>query len=75
MANTLPSTFNPNDSRFKALCCHTKTFTIVVGIMEIFVICFILVAELLSSYANVQELKPQTIKGQRPNLRGAAEKQ
>ncbi|CAD6189254.1 unnamed protein product [Caenorhabditis auriculariae] len=38
--------FNPNDTKYKACCCHAKTFTIVVGILEIFTICFILVAVL-----------------------------
>ncbi|KAE9412815.1 hypothetical protein Angca_000811 [Angiostrongylus cantonensis] len=46
MASSGSSTFNPNDSRYKTLCCHTKTYTIVVGILEIFVICFVLVAVL-----------------------------
>ncbi|KAK6766838.1 hypothetical protein RB195_026236 [Necator americanus] len=46
MANAGSSTFNPNDARYKACCCHTKTFTIVVGILEIFAICFVLVAVL-----------------------------
>ncbi|KIH52629.1 hypothetical protein ANCDUO_17267 [Ancylostoma duodenale] len=45
MANAGSAAFNPNDSRYKACCCHTKTFTIVVGILEIFAICFVLVAE------------------------------
>ncbi|CAI5454171.1 unnamed protein product [Caenorhabditis angaria] len=38
--------FNPNDVKYKACCCHSKTFTIIVGILEIFTICFILVAVL-----------------------------
>ncbi|CAJ0609255.1 unnamed protein product [Cylicocyclus nassatus] len=46
MANAGSVGFNPNDSRYKACCCHTKTFTIVVGILEIFAICFVLVAVL-----------------------------
>ncbi|EYC03551.1 hypothetical protein Y032_0093g2655 [Ancylostoma ceylanicum] len=46
MANAGSAAFNPNDSRYKACCCHTKTFTIVVGILEIFAICFVLVAVL-----------------------------
>lgn len=44
MASAGSAAFNPNDSRYKACCCHTKTFTIVVGILEIFAICFVLVA-------------------------------
>ncbi|KAK5975009.1 hypothetical protein GCK32_002361 [Trichostrongylus colubriformis] len=46
MANAGSATFNPNDSRYKACCCHSKTFTVVVGILEIFAICFVLVAVL-----------------------------
>ncbi|EGT58085.1 hypothetical protein CAEBREN_25129 [Caenorhabditis brenneri] len=38
--------FNPNDSVYKACCCHSKTFTIFIGIFEIFTICFLLVAVL-----------------------------
>ncbi|VDO62418.1 unnamed protein product [Haemonchus placei] len=45
MANAGSAAFNPNDSHYKACCCHAKTFTIVVGILEIFAICFVLVAE------------------------------
>ncbi|CAB3411656.1 unnamed protein product [Caenorhabditis bovis] len=38
--------FNPNDTKYKSCCCHAKTFTIILGILEIFSICFILVTVL-----------------------------
>ncbi|CAA94913.2 uncharacterized protein CELE_F23D12.1 [Caenorhabditis elegans] len=41
-----PDGFNPNDSIYKSCCCHAKTFTIFIGIFEIFTICFLLVAVL-----------------------------
>uniref|UniRef100_A0A8R1I2M5 Uncharacterized protein n=1 Tax=Caenorhabditis japonica TaxID=281687 RepID=A0A8R1I2M5_CAEJA len=41
-----PDGFNPNNSIYKTCCCHVKTFTIVMGIFEIFIICFLLVAVL-----------------------------
>ncbi|CAI2357656.1 unnamed protein product [Caenorhabditis sp. 36 PRJEB53466] len=41
-----PDGFNPTDKIYKTCCCHTKTFTIVMGIFEIFTICFLLVAVL-----------------------------
>ncbi|PIC15669.1 hypothetical protein B9Z55_022552 [Caenorhabditis nigoni] len=41
-----PDGFNPNDRVYKACCCHSKTFTIFIGIFEIFTICFLLVAVL-----------------------------
>lgn len=36
--------FNPNAKVYRSCCCHVKTFTIVFGILEIFTICFMLVA-------------------------------
>ncbi|KAH7720180.1 Protein F23D12.1 [Aphelenchoides avenae] len=36
--------FNPNAKRYRACCCHVKTFVVAFGIVEIFIICFLLVA-------------------------------
>uniref|UniRef100_A0A1I8AM70 Col_cuticle_N domain-containing protein n=1 Tax=Steinernema glaseri TaxID=37863 RepID=A0A1I8AM70_9BILA len=41
-----PHNFNPNDRKFRSCCCHVKTFTIIFGVLEIFAICFLLVAVL-----------------------------
>ncbi|EFO97262.1 hypothetical protein CRE_16748 [Caenorhabditis remanei] len=41
-----PDGFNPNDNMYKSCCCHAKTFTIFIGIFEIFTVCFLLVAVL-----------------------------
>ncbi|CAD5229099.1 unnamed protein product [Bursaphelenchus okinawaensis] len=38
--------FNPNGRRYKLCCCHVKTFTVTFSIVEIFVICFLLIAVL-----------------------------
>ncbi|KAL7072607.1 hypothetical protein ACQ4LE_008026 [Meloidogyne hapla] len=36
--------FNPNHRRYRTCCCHSKTFTLSFGMIELFLICFILVA-------------------------------
>ena len=36
--------FNPNHRRYRTCCCHCKTFTLGFGIVELFLICFMLVA-------------------------------
>lgn len=41
-----PAHFNPTGPRYTLCCCHVKTFTVGFGIVEIFFICFLLVAVL-----------------------------
>ncbi|KAL3095945.1 hypothetical protein niasHS_005704 [Heterodera schachtii] len=36
--------FEPNHRRYRTCCCHSKSFTITFGVIELFIICFILVA-------------------------------
>nr|CAD2185903.1 unnamed protein product [Meloidogyne enterolobii] len=36
--------FNPNHRRYRTCCCHSKAFTLSFGMVELFLICFILVA-------------------------------
>lgn len=36
--------FNPNHRRYRSCCCHCKTFTLGFGVVELFLICFVLVA-------------------------------
>ncbi|CAK5071037.1 unnamed protein product [Meloidogyne enterolobii] len=36
--------FNPNHRRYRTCCCHSKTFTLSFGMVELFLICFVLVA-------------------------------
>ena len=36
--------FNPNHRRYRTCCCHCKAFTLGFGIVELFLICFVLVA-------------------------------
>lgn len=36
--------FNPNHRRYRTCCCHCKIFTLGFGIVELFLICFMLVA-------------------------------
>ncbi|XGW33156.1 hypothetical protein V3C99_017556 [Haemonchus contortus] len=63
MANAGSAAFNPNDSHYKACCCHAKTFTIVVGILEIFAICFVLVAVLPDVNSRLCDYPVQTVNG------------
>ncbi|TKR80212.1 hypothetical protein L596_014322 [Steinernema carpocapsae] len=41
-----PHNFDPNDRKYRSCCCHVKSFTILFGVLEIFAICFLLVAVL-----------------------------
>uniref|UniRef100_A0A915DH39 Uncharacterized protein n=1 Tax=Ditylenchus dipsaci TaxID=166011 RepID=A0A915DH39_9BILA len=41
---TTPPNFNPNDPKYRTCCCHCKSFTLGFSIVEIFIICFLLVA-------------------------------
>ncbi|GMR30196.1 hypothetical protein PMAYCL1PPCAC_00391, partial [Pristionchus mayeri] len=52
--------FNPQASLYKTCCAHVRTATIVFGIIEIFAICFILVAVLPDMHMSV--CKPLTPK-------------
>lgn len=39
-----PEPFSPNHRRYRTCCCHAKTFTLAFGVLELFIICFLLVA-------------------------------
>ncbi|KAI6173844.1 hypothetical protein M3Y98_01125800 [Aphelenchoides besseyi] len=43
-ANNGTSHFNPSSSRYRLCCCHIKSFNVSTGIIEIFIICFLIVA-------------------------------
>ncbi|KAI6205735.1 hypothetical protein M3Y94_00826100 [Aphelenchoides besseyi] len=45
-ANNGSSHFNPTSSRYRLCCCHIKSFNVSTGIIEIFIICFLIVAVL-----------------------------
>uniref|UniRef100_A0A914I9T2 Uncharacterized protein n=1 Tax=Globodera rostochiensis TaxID=31243 RepID=A0A914I9T2_GLORO len=36
--------FNPNHRRYRTCCCHAKSFTVTFCIIELFILCFIMVA-------------------------------
>ena len=42
--NQAATQFNPSSPYYKTICCHVRKFTIIVAIVEIFAICFLLVA-------------------------------
>ncbi|KAI1707906.1 hypothetical protein DdX_12135 [Ditylenchus destructor] len=51
--------FNPKDRKYRACCCHCKSFTLGFGIVEIFIICFLLVAVAPDFNTKVCTVPPQ----------------